>query len=98
MNNHNRRSTDGGLRVRVICLLALLPVAFVGGRYTGGVESGVQTVRQVEATPQPRALPAGISRFHDASEEVTCYQVSGAPSISCLPDQWLASARVGGQP
>lgn len=87
------------LRYAIYALLMLLPVAFVAGRVT---DPGRSTIREAEAAPVPRALPEGIDRFHDASEAVTCWRTSGVAAggyetgsgLSCLPDQWLASARI----
>lgn len=96
-----RRHDDVAPRIRVVvlCLLALLPVAFFGGRYVGLLRNAT-TVSAIESRPVPRELPAGIDRFHDAAEGVTCWRAwkfdsegSGAVGVSCLPDQWLASTR-----
>ena len=98
MNSPRRRSSDRPLRIRVMCLLALMPVAFVLGQCLG--RAGSTTVREAEATPVPRALPDGIVKFHDASDEVTCWaatrgdQVQNYAGVSCMPDAWLASARI----
>lgn len=94
-NSHpQRRASDRPLRWRVMLVLALLPVVFVVGRVT----APRWTVAEAEAAPTPRALPVGVERFHDASEAVTCWQRAGA-GLSCLPDQWLASATAeGGAP
>ncbi len=86
MNNH--RITDRPFRLRMMIMLALLPVAFIAGRVT---EPNRFTIRQAEATPVPSALPIGVDTFHDASEEVTCWRIERG--LSCLPDQWLASAK-----
>jgi hypothetical protein len=87
----------------VYALLLAMPVAFVAGRAT---DPSRFTIRQAEAAPAPRDLPAGIVRLHDASNEVTCWLVSGrvadsgyaTTGLSCLPDQWLASARIEDTP
>ena len=52
-------------------------------------------------TPEPRALPDGIVKFHDASAEVTCWASITSidryyTGLSCLPDQWLPAARAAG--
>lgn len=86
----------GRMRLVLLLLLAALPLAFAIGR--GTAEHGL-TVRAAEAAPAPSELPYDISRFHDAAQGVTCWRAtSGGGSytttgISCLPDQWLASAR-----
>lgn len=86
----------GRMRLVLLLLLAALPLVFAIGRGTG--ERGM-TVRAAETAPAPSELPYGVKRFHDASQGVTCwvtgpyvdtYNLTG---VSCLPDQWLASAR-----
>lgn len=76
--------------------LLVLLAAFIAGRCSAPLLDGVTTIRQAEAAPVPRALPANVDRFHDASEEVTCWRLQNATGsgLSCLPDQWLASARI----
>ncbi len=93
---NQRRATDRPHRLVVMILLALLPVAFVGGQLTG--TGFTQAVREANAAPVPRALPDGITKFHDASDEVTCWRASdpmraqgNVASIACLPDAALAS-------
>jgi hypothetical protein len=83
--------------LRVTLVFVLLVMAFVTGRVTA---PGRETIREAEAAPVPSALPGNVTTFHDASNEVTCWravqsgpQFSTQVSISCLPDQWLASAR-----
>lgn len=88
MNSALHRVTDRPFRIRAMALLALLPFAFIGGCISGASD--------VDA-PVPRALPLDVKKFHDASAEVTCWQATGSGGISCLPDQWLASARAGGE-
>lgn len=97
MNSQARRATDRPSRVRAMCLLALLPVAFVLGRCSG--PAFTIAVSDADALPVPRALPEGIAKFHDASDEVTCWHfVNSQHGLACLPDQWLAGARaVGGE-
>jgi len=73
-------------RRAVIVLLVALPVMFVAGRAT----APRTTVRDVEAMPATRALPSGVERFHDASEQVTCWRRDTA--LACLPDRLLAEA------
>lgn len=96
MADQSRRADDYAPRARIVlvALLCMLPVAFVTGRVSGPRE----TVRSAEATPVPSALPMNVDRFHDASEDVTCWQLKGAygkpVGLACLPDQWLASARI----
>lgn len=82
--------------------LLVLLAAFIAGLCSGPLLDGVPTIREAEAAPVPRALPENVARFHDASEEVTCWVVHSASvtdshyaaGVSCLPDQWLASARI----
>jgi len=83
------------LRLCVTGLVVLIPLAAFVGRMSAQDAQG-QTVRQVEALPEPAALPRGVSRFHDAVEEVTCW--THVKGLSCLPDQWLASARIETDP
>ncbi len=87
------------LRLCVTGLIVLIPLAAFVGRMSAQDAQG-QTVRQVEALPEPAALPADIHRFHDAVEEVTCWTFGTSTSggIACLPDQWLASARIETDP
>ena len=92
-----RRATDRPWRapfsaVAVVSLSIVLTLlaAVVAGRATAPRFS----VRDAEATPIPRVLPIGVQRFHDAQEGVTCWRVEGSGGISCLPDQWLASAQL----
>lgn len=87
-----RRHDDHAPRARIVALvlLMLLPVAFVGGQAFG--RRG-PTVREIEATPAPSALPDGVRRFHDASASVTCWSASGA--LACLPDGAVALERGG---
>ncbi|MEP7041886.1 MAG: hypothetical protein ABI843_02420 [Dokdonella sp.] len=80
----------------------LLLGAFIAGRITGPsmikadariVASGQQIPR-----PVPLALPDDVVKFYDASDDVTCWRVRNADAdeaggISCLPQQWLVSAR-----
>jgi hypothetical protein len=93
MNNDNRRIGDHGGIVRAVLLFAVLLISFIGGRATS---PGRVTIREAEATPVASELPYGIERFHDASNEVTCWTAHGyrENGLSCLPDQWLASARI----
>ena len=56
----------------------------------GAVVVWTDQQRRVESTPIPRALPAGVTKFHDASDEVTCW-VHPQGGMACLPDNWLAS-------
>ena len=82
----------------VIVLLAALPIAFAVGR--GTADRGL-TIRQAEAAPvaAPRELPLGITRFHDVAYGVTCWRANPGSTntpISCLPDQWLLTARDDG--
>ena len=95
----NRRTDDRPLRnFAMLALIVTLIVAllcFYAGRVSGA-RSVALTVRQVEAAPAPRELPAEVERFHDATEGVTCWRTGvgrRAEGISCLPDQWLATAR-----
>jgi hypothetical protein len=51
--------------------------------------------------PVPRALPEGVTKFHDASDEVTCWKIDDrfGNAISCLPDIALTHGRIeGGAP
>lgn len=96
MSTPNRRADDRPRRLAVMCVFAAIVCSFVAGRLTG--RSLAETVRQAEGRPSPAALPEGIDRIHDASEEVTCWIDRTAGSLSCLPDQWLASARLDDQP
>lgn len=80
-------------RLKWVALVALFPAAFMVGQMLA--RSGAPTVRAAEATPVPSELPPGIVRFHDAGEGVTCWDRRGG-GLSCLPDQWLASARDDG--
>jgi hypothetical protein len=99
MNNHRpqRRAGDPSLRRILVAsfLLAVASVAFQMGRITA--TDAVAAVR--DEKPIPRALPDDVVKFHDASEEVTCWKLNNGygrdVGISCLPDQWLASSRVG---
>jgi hypothetical protein len=65
----------------------------------------------VDGTPSPRwspsmprALPDGVTKFHDASDEVTCWMTGkrlsvSSVAISCLPDRALTRGRIeGGAP
>lgn len=90
---HQRRATDRPLRPTVLAWAALILVVLVAAVVAGRVTAPRLTVRAVESAPVPRALPANVERFHDAEEEVTCWRPIGSGGISCLPDQWLASAR-----
>ena len=77
-------------------ILAVLVSATLGGMAGANLAAAFDrpTVRELEARPEPSALPRGLKRFHDASEGVTCWRMDGREGISCLPDQWLASARM----
>jgi hypothetical protein len=94
-----RRATDRPRRVHVLTVIACLAIV-VAGAYLGGVATGPSVVaameeqREQDTRPVPRALPEGITKFHDATEEVTCWRTNRSnSSIACLPDQWLATAR-----
>lgn len=91
MNSAGRKDHAPRSRLVLAVLLALLPAAFIAGRAT---DPQRLTVRQMEAVPVPRELPPGLYRLHDAGEGVTCWRMDGREGISCLPDQWLASARI----
>jgi hypothetical protein len=98
MNNHHpqRRAGDQSLRRILLAsfLLMVVSVAFQVGRVTATVV--IAAAR--DEKPIPRALPDDVVKFHDASEEVTCWKLNNGygrdVGISCLPDQWLASSRV----
>lgn len=90
MSNDLRRTADRPCRLRVMGLLILLPLVYGLGRCSGPMLDGA--TREANATPVPRELPLGVERFHDAAEGATCWR-AGGPGLSCLPDQWLASAR-----
>jgi len=70
--------------------LELLFYAVMLGLLLGAVVLWSEQPRRVESTPIPRALPAGVTKFHDASDEVTCW-VHPQGGMACLPDNWLAS-------
>jgi hypothetical protein len=96
-NTTNRRTTDRPRRAKVLFAIAFAAIVYFTGYATGpAVTQALHDEAQRNAHPVPRALPEGVSKFHDASEEVTCWREDA--SISCLPDQWLASARVDDRP
>lgn len=75
-------------------------VLFAVGIAYGRADSSAATVREIEAQPVPRALPDGVSKFHDATDGVTCWTSTHIGragreigSMACMPDAWLASAR-----
>ncbi len=77
----------------VIAFLVLMLAAFVAGRATDPERF---TIADAESEPVPRALPMDVRKFHDATEEVTCWLSDRGATVglACLPDQWLASARI----
>ena len=95
-SNPQRRADDRPRVGLVAGVFACAVSAFIAGRLTA--PTVVAALSEAHATPVPRALPEGIEKFHDASEDVTCwmlhqYRYDGPISLACLPDQWLASAR-----
>lgn len=92
--NH-RRATDRPSRSGVMLALMIAAAAFIVGRVTGQV--GLQTVREAESKPVPRELPQDVTRWHDATMHVTCWQfarsVDSASGLSCLPDAQVATVR-----
>lgn len=89
MNDRARRATDRPWRPYIIAVLLLMLAALIAGRVT----APRFTVRAAEAVPSPSALPPGVATFHDTEQDVTCWIAQGV-GMSCLPDQWLASARL----
>lgn len=98
MRTEPNRRWDDVSRVRWVAYAALVAVlvAFIAGRVSGRAPGS--TIASAEAAPVPSDLPRQVSRFHDASQGVTCWLASnysnGVGGISCLPDQWLASWRI----
>lgn len=99
-NTPFRRATDRPWRPAIMIALMVAAAAFIAGRVTGQI--GLESVREAEAKPVPSELPHNVQRWHDAANGVTCWQLGEARSqgagISCLPDQWLATARLDEQP
>jgi hypothetical protein len=95
MNDPRVRADDLSPRKILIAtlLVAVASLAFFIGRLTAA--NVIDAAR--DAKPIPRALPEDVSKFHDASEKVTCWKLNNGygrdVGISCLPDLWLASAR-----
>jgi hypothetical protein len=81
------RSRSNPHLVATLCIVLVALATFIAGRSTA---PGRVTVRQAEA--------AQIVRLHDAEQAVTCWRVVGGDGLSCLPDQWLASARIDAEP
>lgn len=95
----NRRWNDKSpVRWVVYAALVAILVAFIAGRVSQRVPGS--TISEAEAAPVPRELPRKVSRFHDAEQGAMCWVTSeysdgsGVGGISCLPDQWLAPARI----
>ena len=95
-----RRASDRPWRPAIMVALVVAAAAFIAGRVTGQI--GLESVRDADAKPMPSELPPHVKRWHDATNGVTCWQLGEAWSkgagISCLPDQWLATARLDDLP
>lgn len=93
-NSHPRRRADD--RVSIPLMVGFFAAVLAAAAFFLGTETGPAVVAAARSDhgvrPEPHALPLDVTKFHDASEEVTCWRREGG-GISCLPDQWLASAR-----
>ena len=69
---------------KTIKKLLLIPLAFLAIGCTEGNQK-----REARTQKEGDGLPAGIDRFHDDKNGVTCWE-GRKYAIFCLPDKWLA--------